>query len=250
MKLISWNVNGIRAVVKKGFVKFLQTERPDVLCLQEIKISDDARNKEIFDFSGYQEFWHSARRPGYSGTMTLVKDGVNVLGERKFLADDEGRVQALEFAKFFLVNVYFPNANHELTRLDFKLRFNERLLKFLKKLEKEKPVVVCGDYNVAHNPIDLANPRENEGNPGYTNQERAWFDMFLKNGFIDTFRAEHPDKVQYSWWSYRFLARERNIGWRIDYFCVSRYLKKLIERSFILDNVVGSDHCPVGVTIK
>lgn len=249
MKLISWNVNGIRAVVKKGFVDFLKAEKPDVLCLQEIKISDSARNEEIFDFAGYQEFWNSARRPGYSGTMILVKDGIKVISERKFLADDEGRVQILELDKFFMVNVYFPNANHELSRLDFKLRFNDRLLKFIKKIEKEKPVVICGDYNVAHNPIDLANPKENEGNPGYTFQERNWFDKFLQNGFIDTFRAEYPDKVQYSWWSYRSLARERNIGWRIDYFCVSEYIKKLVKRSFILDSITGSDHCPVGIII-
>lgn len=279
MKLISWNVNGIRAVVKKGFADFLKSEKPDILCLQEIKISATAREKEIFDFAGYQEFWHSAARPGYSGTMTLVKNsllplnkgesgGVG-LGKQKrplptspskgegnlfvglveFPDDPEGRVQILEFKNFFLANVYFPNANHELSRLDFKLRFNDRLLKFLKKLEKEKPIVLCGDYNVAHNPIDLANPRENEGNPGYTRQERAWFDKFLQAGFIDTFRAAHPNKVQYSWWSYRFLARERNIGWRIDYFCVSVYLNKSVERSFILENVTGSDHCPVGIII-
>jgi exodeoxyribonuclease III len=250
MKFLSWNVNGIRAVVKKGFVDFLKAEKPDVLCLQEIKISATAREKEIFDFSGYQEFWHSARRPGYSGTMILVKDGIKVIGEEKFLADDEGRVQVLELKNFYIVNVYFPNANHELSRLDFKLRFNDRLLKFLKNLEKKKPLVICGDYNVAHNPIDLANPKENEGNPGYTFQERAWFDKFLKNGFIDTFRAEHPNKVQYSWWSYRFLARERNIGWRIDYFCVSRYLDKLVKSSFIMSEITGSDHCPVGIIIK
>jgi exodeoxyribonuclease III len=261
MKLVSWNINGIRAVVKKGFKDFLIKESPDVLCLQEIKISDsahrslmakagDARNKEIFDFAGYQEFWHSAIRPGYSGTMTLVKDGIKVLGEEKFLADSEGRVQVLEFDKFYLANIYFPNANHELSRLDFKLRFNDRLLKFLKKLEKKKPLIICGDYNVAHEPIDIFHPKENEGNAGYTAKERAWMTKFLEAGFVDTFRAQNPKKVQYSWWSFRFNARARNIGWRIDYFCVSLYLKKFIERSFILDSVVGSDHCPVGIELR
>jgi exodeoxyribonuclease III len=250
MKLISWNVNGIRAVVKKGFNKFLASEKPDFLCLQEIKISADARNKEIFDFAGYQEFWHSALRPGYSGTMTLVKDGIKVLGEEKFLNDPEGRVQILELEKFYLANVYFPNANHELSRLDFKLRFNDRLLKFLKNLENKKPLVICGDYNVAHEPIDLFHPRENEGNAGYTAEERSWLTKFLKAGFVDTFRRQHPEEKKYSWWSFRMNVRARNIGWRIDYFCVSAYLFKFVTSSFIMDQVQGSDHCPVGIILK
>ncbi len=249
MKLISWNVNGIRAVVKKGFADFLKKEKPDVLCLQEIKISDTARNKEVFDFKGYQEFWNSAERPGYSGTMTLVKDGLKVLGEESFLNDTEGRVQALEFEKFFLLNVYFPNANNELSRLDFKIRFNERLLKFMKRLEERKPIVLCGDYNVAHQPIDLFHPKENEGCAGYTVEERAWMTKFLKSGFVDTFRASNPDKIQYSWWSYRAGARARNVGWRIDYFCVSDKIFSKVKSSFIKDGVMGSDHCPVGVDI-
>jgi len=217
--------------------------------LQEIKISDSARNEEIFDFAGYQEFWHSAIRPGYSGKMILVKDGIKVLGEEKFLADDEGRVQVLEFDKFYLANVYFPNANSELSRLDFKLRFNDRLLKFLKKLEKKKPIILCGDYNVAHEPIDLFHPKANEGSAGYTIQERNWMTKFLQAGFIDTFRAENPKKIQYSWWSYRMSARSRNIGWRIDYFCISCYINRCLKSSFILDQIQGSDHCPVGITI-
>jgi exodeoxyribonuclease-3 len=249
MKIISWNVNGIRAVVKKGFPDFLKTEKPDILCLQEIKISADARNREIFDFVGYQEFWHSAERPGYAGTMTLVKDGIKILGEIKFPDDDEGRAQILEFEKFYLANVYFPNANHELTRLDFKLDFNNRLLAFLKKLEKTKPLIVCGDFNVAHEPIDLFHPKENEGNAGYTAEERDWMSKFLKSGFVDTFRAEHPDKIQYTWWSYRFFARRRNIGWRIDYFCVSAKIMRKVKSSFIMDKISGSDHCPVKMEI-
>ncbi|MFA5247754.1 MAG: exodeoxyribonuclease III [Patescibacteria group bacterium] len=250
MKIISWNVNGIRAVIKKGFVKFLQTEKPDVLCLQEIKISDSARNQEVFDFSGYQEFWHSAERPGYSGTMMLVKDGVKVFGEEKFPDDSEGRVQVLEFSKFYLVNVYFPNSNHELLRLDFKLKFNNRLQKFLKKLEEVKPIIICGDFNVAHEPIDLFHPKENEGSAGYTLEERTWMTKFLKAGFVDTFREMYPKKVQYSWWSYRMGARQRNIGWRIDYFCVSAKIVTNISRSFIMNQIFGSDHCPVGIELK
>jgi len=254
-------------VVKKGFVDFLKSEKPDILCLQEIKISATSREKEIFDFAGYQEFWHSAARPGYSGTMTLVKDGIKVLGEEKFPDDSEGRVQTLEFEKFYLINTYFPNANHELSRLDFKLKFNDRLLKFLKKLEKKpspsrearatppkrgikKPIIICGDFNVAHEPIDLFRPKENEGNAGYTAEERAWMTKFLKAGFVDTFRAEHPEEKKYSWWSFRMNARARNVGWRIDYFCVSLYYSKFIASSFINDRVQGSDHCPVGITIK
>lgn len=250
MKIISWNVNGIRAVVKKGFKEFLKKEKPDVLCLQEIKISDTARNKENFDFVDYQEFWHSAKRPGYSGTMTLVRNGIEVLGEEKFPNDPEGRVQILEFEKFYLVNVYFPNANHELSRLDFKMKFNARLLKFLKKLEKKKPLIICGDYNVAHEAIDLFHPKQNEGNPGYTKEERDWMTKFLKSGFIDTFREMYPKKVQYSWWNFRSVARARNIGWRIDYFCVSDKLFKKVSRSFIKDKIFGSDHCPVGIELK
>lgn len=276
MKLISWNVNGIRAVVKKGFTDFLKQEKPDILCLQEIKISSDARNKEIFDFAGYQEFWHSAQRPGYSGTMTLVRDEFVIasgakqsrsernndeiaapsarkdsfVGLVEFPNDPEGRVQTLEFEKFFLINTYFPNANHELSRLDFKLKFNNRLLKFLKKLEKKKSIIICGDFNVAHEPIDLFHPKENEGNAGYTAEERAWMTKFLKAGFIDTFRSQHLEEKKYSWWSFRMNARARNIGWRIDYFCVSKYIMKSVERSFINDQILGSDHCPVGIIIK
>jgi exodeoxyribonuclease-3 len=249
MKLLSWNVNGIRAVVKKGFVDFLKKEKPDVLCLQEIKISASAKAKEVFDFAGYQEFWNSADRPGYSGTMILVKDGIKVLGEENFLNDTEGRVQALELDKFYLVNVYFPNANNELSRLDFKLRFNERLLKFLKRLEEKKSVVICGDYNVAHEPIDLFHPKENEGCAGYTASERAWMSKFLKSGFVDVFRCQHPSEKKYSWWSYRAGARERNVGWRIDYFCVSDNMLTKVKSSFIKNEIKGSDHCPVGIEL-
>jgi exodeoxyribonuclease-3 len=245
-------VNGIRAAVKNGFVNFLKTERPDVLGLQEIKITDAAREKVEFDFAGYEEYWNPAKRPGYSGTAVLTKvkplSYQAGLGEAKF--DDEGRVQTLEFEKYYFVNCYFPNANAELSRLGYKEEFNAAFLKYVKKLEAKKPVVTCGDFNVAHMPIDLARPKENVGNPGFTDEERAWADKFVANGLVDTYRLINGEKVQYSWWSYRMYARERNVGWRIDYFLVSEILKSKIKTAFILDQVIGSDHCPVGVEIE
>lgn len=249
MRLISWNVNGLRAVIKKGFTDFLETEKPDVLALQEIKISVDARAKETFDFKGYSEFWNSAKRPGYSGTAILVREGIAAKPEPTLPWDDEGRIQVLDLGKFYLANVYFPNANHELSRLDFKIGFNDKLLDYLKALEKEKPVIICGDYNVAHKEIDLARPKENVGSPGFTFEEREWMTKFVQAGFVDTFRKLYPDRVAYSWWSYRSFARVKNVGWRIDYFCVSSSLEKEIKEAFIMDQVMGSDHCPVGIEI-
>lgn len=254
MKLISWNVNGIRAAVRGGFAGFLESERPDILGLQEIKITDKARVKANFDFKEYQEYWNPAERAGYSGTAILVKEGIELkeisygFGIEEF--DKEGRVQTAELDKFYFVNVYFPNANHELSRLDYKLRFNEALEKYVKKLEKKKPVIICGDFNVAHEDIDIKNVKSNIGNAGFTYEERGWMTGFLKVGFVDTFRYLHENKIQYSWWSYMFQARARNIGWRIDYFVVSKKIIKNIKTAFILDQVKGSDHAPVGITLK
>jgi len=254
MKIISWNINGIRAVMKKGFLGFLKTESPDIICLQEIKISDDARLKTVFDFPGYVEYWNSARRPGYSGTAILVKEGfkkikkvANGIGIEKF--DIEGRVQVAEAEKFFLLNIYFPNSNSELTRLGYKLEFNRALLVYVKKLEKKKPVIITGDFNVAHQEIDLARPKENEGNAGFTDEERAWMTDFLKAGFIDSFRELNGLKIQYSWWSFRSAARQRNIGWRIDYVCLSAKLKRMVKKAYILDKITGSDHAPIGLEL-
>jgi len=254
MKIISWNVNGIRAVAKKGLAYFLRSQKPDILCLQEVKISDATRLLTEFDFAGYTEYWHSAQRPGYSGTAILVREGLpgikgvkSGLGLEKF--DKEGRVQTLENEKFFLVNVYFPNSNPELSRLDYKLEFNETLLKYVKKLERLKPVIVTGDFNVAHEEIDLARPKENIGNPGFTPEERAWMMKFLKAGFIDTYREKNGRKIQYSWWSFRMNARARNIGWRIDYFCVSAKLVRTVKKAYILDKISGSDHAPIGLEL-
>ena len=254
MLLISWNVNGIRAVLKKGFGKFLQTKKPDIICLQEIKINNIMRAKENFDFTDYEEYWNSADRPGYSGTAVFIKTKLKLkpkyttgIGIKKF--DSEGRVQTLEFNKFYLVNIYFPNTRRDLSRLDFKLKFNNAILKHTKKLNKKKPVIITGDYNVAHTEIDLANPKTNDGGAGFHPEERKWLTKFLKAGFIDTYRQFHPKKIQYSWWTYRFGARNRNVGWRIDYFCVSNKLKNKIKKAEIWDKVGGSDHCPVVLKI-
>lgn len=264
LKIVSWNVNGIRASVRSGFLEFLKKEKPDILALQEIKVDDIAREKAQFDFSDYVECWHPAERKGYSGTAILVRNETwknfncekvrNGLGINKF--DCEGRVQTLELPDFYLVNTYFPNANHELSRLGYKLEFNLEILKYLKKLENlpagkagKKPVVICGDFNVAHQEIDLKNPKANIGNAGFTFEEREWIDELIRKGYIDTFRHLHPDKAQYSWWSYRFNARPRNIGWRIDYFFVSKSFISNIKNAQIYDQVRGSDHCPVSIMI-
>lgn len=261
MKILSWNVNGIRAATRKGFTDFLKKEKPDILCLQETKIAQKDIDKMKFsapggpaagwDFPGYREYWNPAKRPGYSGTAMLFKEGGQTLVRLKegLPGDDEGRVQTAQLDKFYLVNVYFPNANHELSRLDFKIEFNGRLLAYLKQLEKKKPVIVCGDFNVAREEIDLARPEDNEGSAGFTREERAWMTKFLQAGFIDTFRHFYPERQEYSWWSYRFYARQKNIGWRIDYFCVSAKMIKYIKNAFILNEVHGSDHCPVGISL-
>ena len=256
LQIYSWNVNGIRAVIKNGFLDFLNQEKPDILCLQEVKIHDSAREREKFDFPGYTEYWNGAKRPGYSGTAILVKDSLaksvlshkTELGAEKF--DSEGRVQILEMPKFYLINAYYPNARHDLSRLKFKNEFNALILKHAQKLEKKKPVIITGDYNVAHQEIDLKNPKENRHSAGFTDEERADMDLFLKNGFIDSFRELHPDEIKYTWWSYRSLARQRNVGWRIDYFCLSKKLKSKITYATILDKVKGSDHCPVSISLS
>ncbi|RJQ34164.1 exodeoxyribonuclease III [Candidatus Parcubacteria bacterium] len=250
MKILSWNINGIRAAVRKGFVDFLKKEKPDIIALQEIKISDVARAQESFDFVGYQEFYNSAQRPGYSGTAFLVKDGIRVKYLPSLSWDDEGRVQVLDLGKYYLANIYFPNAKDDLSRLAWKIKWNDKLLLYFKKIAASKPLIVTGDYNVAHQEIDLARPKPNIGNAGFTNEERAWMSKFLSQGFKDTFREIHPNKIQYSWWSYRGSARANNVGWRIDYFCVSANILQKVDQAFILDRIVGSDHAPIGIEIK
>lgn len=257
-KLLSWNVNGLRAVLKKGFLDFLTDEDPDVLCLQETKISSDL--VDGFQFENYPfVYWNCAEKKGYSGTAILSKEEpLSVqygLGIEKH--DKEGRVITAEFADYFLVTVYTPNAqNHDENkrprRLDYRTtEWDVDFLAHVKALETTKPVVFCGDLNVAHKEIDLANPKTNRKNAGFTDEERARFDAILDAGFIDSFRHSYPDATErYSWWSYRAAARQRNIGWRIDYFCVSNSLQNHISDATILDQVAGSDHCPVGLTLQ
>ena len=251
MKLLSWNVNGIRACVRNGFLEFLKKEKPDLLGIQEIKIDHESRLKAEFDFKNYEEDWNPAKRPGYSGTAILSKEKPVAMTKGIGIAefDDEGRVITFEHTKFYFINAYFPNSQPTLVRLDYKSRFNKNFLAYIKKLEKKKPVIVCGDFNVAREEIDLARPKENVGMAGFTDEERKWGRKYIESGLVDTFRHLNGDKVQYSWWTYRFGARSRNVGWRIDYFLVSAKIAKRVKKAFILDTIMGSDHCPVGIEI-
>ena len=253
MKIISWNINGLRAALNKNLLSFLETEKADIVCVQEIKIADETRAKLKIEIPGYQSFWHGAQRPGYSGTAVFVSEGITDISVKNGFGlaayDDEGRVQIIESKDFYLLNVYFPNANQELSRLDYKQAFNEDLLKFILKLEQKKPVLICGDFNVAHQEIDLARPKENIGKAGFTTEERQWFAQLLTYNYLDSFRYFYPNKIQYSWWSFRAAARKRNVGWRIDYFVVSAKFIKRLKQAFILDQVEGSDHAPVGIEI-
>lgn len=249
MKLISWNVNGLRAVVKKGFEDIFAEIDADVFCLQETKLQEGQIDLEL---EGYYQYWNYAVKKGYSGTAIFskkealsVKYGIGIEEH-----DQEGRVITVEYEDFYLVNCYTPNAQAELKRIEYRLKWEEDFLMFLKELEKTKPVILCGDLNVAHNNIDLKNWKTNRKNPGFSDQEREAFTNFLANGFVDSFRHFYPDlEGAYSWWSYRFNARQNNSGWRIDYFCVSEALVPKMEDSFILSDVFGSDHCPVGLTL-
>lgn len=256
LRYLSWNVNGIRAVLKKkDFQNFLKTHEPDVLGLQEVKATRK-QFEETVDGSGssdgYEILWNAAERPGYSGTAVFTKirplDVAYGIGMKEH--DAEGRVITCEFPEYFFVNVYVPNAGEDLKRLPYRLQWESDFRSYLKKLEKKKPVVVCGDLNVAHKEIDLANPASNRGNSGFTDEERAEFTKLLEAGFLDTFREFDQSPGKYSWWTYRFGARSRNIGWRIDYFCVSKDLRPLLKEAFIRCEVLGSDHCPVGLVVK
>jgi exodeoxyribonuclease-3 len=251
MKLVSWNVNGLRAVLKKGFMEFMDSTQPDVLCLQETKCHPN--DVEAVDWpTGYEVHFSAAVKKGYSGTAVFsrvaplsVQEGI---GNAEH--DQEGRTLTVEFEGFYLVNVYVPNAQHGLARLPYRLRWDADFLSYLKKLEEKKPVITCGDLNVAHHEIDLARPKENVGNPGFSFEERAGLDAFVKAGFVDTFREFEKGPGHYSWWTYRAGARERNIGWRIDYFMASEALKDRLVRAWISPEVKGSDHCPVGLELR
>ena len=254
MRLVSWNVNGLRACVRKGFMDFLRKENPDICALQEIKMSEKDIHAvaPLFEELGYGVFWHHAKKSGYSGTAILSKHTPLAVryGIGDATIDKEGRVITLESPKFFFVNAYFPHTQRELARLDFKLAFNKKFQGFCKKLMKQKPLAITGDFNVAHTPDDLANPKQNEHNAGFTSEERHWFDGFLKTGFIDTFRMYAKGNGHYTWWTYRSDARARNVGWRIDYFLVSDSLKKAVKQSVILPEIMGSDHCPIEMEMK
>ncbi|MBI4353438.1 MAG: exodeoxyribonuclease III [Candidatus Omnitrophica bacterium] len=252
MKLLSWNVNGIRSALKKGFLEFVKKENPDVLCLQETKASKEQAGTGLL-FPSYEQYWNTPKRPGYSGVavFTQAKPLAAVSGIGISKHDQEGRVLSLEFKNFWLVNVYVPNSKRELTRLDYRTKeWDVDFLKHLKKLEKKKPVVFCGDMNVAHRPVDLANPEANVRSHGFTPEERAGFDNIVKAGFVDAFREFHEDGGHYTWWSLFNDCRKRNVGWRIDYFCVSKSLRSSLKDAFILKDVLGSDHCPVGIVIR
>lgn len=249
MKIISWNVAGFRACLKKGFDEFFKEINADVFCIQESKVMEDQ-----FDYhpEGYYKYLNPAERKGYSGTLVYTKvKPINVTyGIGIDEHDHEGRVITLEFEKFYVVTVYVPNVKRDLSRLEYRMQWEEDFKKYLKKLEKSKPVIMCGDLNVAHEEIDLKNAKANIGNAGFTYEEREKFTKLLESGFIDTFRYFNPEKEQYSWWSYMGHAREKNIGWRIDYFVVSKDIIKKVSNAVIYDEVMGSDHCPVGIEVK
>jgi exodeoxyribonuclease-3 len=251
-KLISWNVNGLRAIEKKGFVDIVYELDADIIGLQEIKALPDQLPESVRSLEGYEAYWYPAKRKGYAGVCiyTRIKPLNVIYGMDISEHDQEGRALTLEFDDFFLVNTYFPNAQHGLPRIDYKLAFNRDMHSFLDRLAEKKSVVICGDFNVAHKPIDLANPKQNEKNPGYSAPEREWMDTFTGAGYIDTFRKFNREPDQYTWWSYRFNARARNIGWRIDYFCVDPASEERVKAAAILDHILGSDHCPVSLDFE
>jgi exodeoxyribonuclease-3 len=250
MKLISWNVNGLRACVKKGFLDFFQAQDADIFCIQETKLQPGQIELEL---PGYRQYFFSAEKKGYSGTAIFTKDeplscryGIGLAPH-----DSEGRTITLEYPDFYMVDVYTPNAQHELTRLDYRMEWEDAFRAYLMELDACKPVVVCGDMNVAHREIDLKNPKTNVGNAGFTYEEREKIGVLLDSGFADTFRRLYPDRTDaYTWWSYRAAARQRNIGWRIDYFLVSERLMPSVRDSVIFPEIEGSDHCPIGLMLQ
>ena len=250
MKLVSWNVNGLRAIYKKGFEETFKELNADIFCIQETKMQEGQIKLEL---PGYHQYYNYAERKGYSGTaMFTKKDPINVtygIGIKEH--DKEGRVITLEFDKFYMVNCYTPNSGRELARLEYRMIWEDEFKKYLIKLDKQKPVIICGDLNVAHTEIDLKNPKSNRKNAGFTDEERSKIDNLLNSGFTDTFRKIYPDKEgAYTWWSYMFNSRANNAGWRIDYFLVSDRISKNIKDAYIYSNIMGSDHCPVGLEIE
>ena len=248
MKLISWNVNGFRAVLGKGFAEYFAAADADIFCLQETKMMEGQAD---FAPEGYHAYWFSAEKKGYSGTAVFTKqEPLSVAYGLGTEFVDEGRVITLEFEKFYLVNAYVPNAQEGLKRLDYRLSYEAAVADYLVSLDQKKPVLYCGDLNVAHEEIDLKNPKTNRENPGFSDAERAAMTHLLSRGFVDTFRTLYPEKIAYSWWSYRFQARAKNVGWRIDYFLASARLLPQIKDAEIHSEIMGSDHCPVSVTLE
>ena len=249
MKFISWNVNGLRACVQKGFLDFFNEIDADFFCIQESKLQEGQIDLQL---DGYHQYWNYAEKKGYSGTAIFTKhEPLNVsygIGIEEH--DHEGRVITLEYPEYYMITVYVPNSQNELARLPYRMKWEEDFLAYLKKLEEKKPVIFCGDLNVAHKEIDLKNPKTNHKNAGFTDEERGCFTRLVENGFVDTFRYFYPDQKDiYSWWSYRFSARAKNAGWRIDYFCVSESLKDKLRDAKIHTEILGSDHCPVELDI-
>ena len=249
--VISWNVNGIRAVEKKGFINWVKSTDADVICIQETKANPGQLSPNLLNAGGYKSYFSSAKKAGYSGTAIYSKtepDKIEKLGLEEF--DDEGRIVAATFKNLVVISAYFPNSQEGGKRLGYKLAFDDAILEYCQKIVADgKNVLLCGDYNVAHKPIDLANPASNEQNPGYLPEEREWMTKFTSSGFVDTFRHFCSEPNQYTWWSYRFNAREKNIGWRIDYTCVNESFLKAVKSSTILSDVTGSDHCPVKIEL-
>ena len=253
-KILSWNVNGIRAVKGKGFLKWLSEESPDILCLQETRAQPEQLDKDLLEPEGYHTYWNYPERKGYSGVATFTREKPQQLVQYDFGHTDfglEGRVLRTEYPEFTLFNIYFPNGKKDETRLKYKMDFYDTFLQFADSLKaKGKKLVICGDFNTAHKEIDLARPKENEKISGFLPMERAWLDKFVAHGYVDTFRHFNQEPNQYSWWDLKSGARARNVGWRIDYFFVSENLLTSLARAFILPEVIGSDHCPVGILLK
>ncbi|MEL7568388.1 MAG: exodeoxyribonuclease III [Dehalobacterium sp.] len=252
MRIYSWNVNGIRAVQKSGFMDWVLREQPDILCLQETKIQEDQLTDELKQIPGYRAYFSFAERKGYSGVATYSKEKpLSVfcgIGDPKF--DCEGRILITEYPGFTLLNIYFPNGQKDEVRLRYKMEFYDALLEYCDQLvSKGEKLIICGDYNTAHKEIDLKNPKSNEKRSGFLPEERAWMDKLVSHGYVDVFRSFYPDAIKYSWWSYRFKAREKGVGWRIDYHFISQNLIDQIKGAEILDDVFGSDHCPVMIEL-
>lgn len=254
MKIISWNINGINSALKHGLHDFISLEMADIYLFQEVKNSWDTIDNSLREIKGYKTYFYQAQKKGYGGLLAYVKPSAGPVGYKEGIGvnevDDQARIQTLEFKYFFLLNTYLPHSGRGLDKLPFKMMVNDKFLKYCEELRKKKPLIIAGDLNVAHREIDLANPRANMGNAGFTQEERDFFDKFLSHAYVDTFREFIKENGHYTWWSWRKGVRERNIGWRIDYFLVTNDILKNVKKSYILKDTYGSDHCPIGLMIS